>query len=165
MDSYKHFGVANNEGRSGAQFERIGTNYKLSSIQAAVGLVQMGYIDFLLARRAEIAGRYNELLGGVPGISFLKTTFKGLHSWQSYCIFVESPSQVILKLKEKGIEAQIGTYALHMQKAFNENPNCHIVGDMPESRYAFQHCLCLPLYHEMSEAVQDYVVQELVKVV
>jgi dTDP-4-amino-4,6-dideoxygalactose transaminase len=165
MDSYKHFGMGNNEGRAGAQFERIGTNYKLSSIQAAVGLVQMGYIDSLLARRAEISQRYNDLLGGVPGISFLKTTSKGVHSWQSYCIFVENQSQVIRKLKEKGIETQIGTYALHMQRAFNENPNCHIVGDMSGSRYAFEHCLCLPLYTEMTEEVQDYVVQELMKVI
>jgi perosamine synthetase len=165
MESYKHFGMGNNTDRVGAQFERIGTNYKLSNIQAAVGLVQMRHIDMLLARRAEIAQRYNDLLQDVPGISFLKTTPKGTHSWQSYCIFVGNPSQVIEKLRGKGIETQIGTYSLHMHRAFHENPNCQIVGDMPGSRYAFEHCLCLPLYHEMNEETQEYVVQELAKVI
>lgn len=164
MDSYKHFGMGNNRDRAVVQFERIGTNYKLSNIQAAVGLVQMRHIDMLLERRAEIAGRYDDLLQDVPGVSFLKITPKGTHSWQSYCIFVENPSQVIVKLRERGIETQIGTYSLHMHRAFNENPNCKIVGDMPGSRYAFEHCLCLPLYHEMNEETQEYVVQELAKV-
>lgn len=165
MDSYKHFGMGNNRDRSDVQFERIGTNYKLSNIQAAVGLVQMRHIDMLLAKRAEIAQRYNDLLQDTPGVSFLKTTPKGTHSWQSYCIFVEDPSQVIVKLRERGIETQIGTYSLHMHRAFNENPNCQVVGDMRGSRYAFEHCLCLPLYHEMSEETQGYVVQELGKVI
>jgi perosamine synthetase len=165
MNSYKHFGTGNNEERAVVQFERIGTNYKLSDIQAAVGLVQMRHIDLLLARRAEIAQRYNDLLRNVPGVTFLKITPKGTHSWQSYCIFVENPSQVIVKLRERGIETQIGTYSLHMHRAFNENPNCQIVGDMTGSRYAFEHCLCLPLYHEMNEGTQEYIVQELVKVI
>jgi dTDP-4-amino-4,6-dideoxygalactose transaminase len=64
-----------------------------------------------------------------------------------------------------GIEVQIGTYALHMHKAFNQNKNCHIIGDMQESRYAFDHCLTLPLYHDMTEAEQEYVVTQLIKVV
>jgi len=165
MDSYKHFGTGHHDTRVGTQFERIGTNYKLSNIQAAVGLVQMSYVDLLLARRAEIAARYHDLLKDVQGITFPEVTPKGIHSWQSCCIFLENRNQVIRKLKEKGIEAQIGTYSLHMHRAFNENPNCQIMGDMSGSRYAFEYCLCLPLYHEMTEEVQDYVVQELVKVI
>ena len=165
MDSYKHFGMGKTEDRAATQFERIGTNYKLSNIQAAVGLVQMRHIDRLLARRAQLAQRYNDLFQDVPGVSFLKTTTNGTHSWQSYCIFVEDPSQVIMKLRKRGIETQIGTYSLHMHRAFNENPNCQIVGDMRGSRYAFEHCLCLPLYHEMNEETQTYVVRELEKVI
>ena len=165
MDSYKHFGTGNHDIRVETQFERIGTNLKLSNIQAAVGLVQMHYIEQLLARRAEIAESYYDLLENVPGISFPKVTPKGSHSWQSYCIFVENRNQIIRDLKEKGIETQIGTYSLHMHKAFNENPNCQIIGDMSGSRYVFEYCLCLPLYHEMTEEMQEYVVQGLVKVI
>ena len=58
-------------------------------------------------------------------------------------------------------KVQIGTYALHMHKAYNQSPNCRFVGDMTSSRYAFDHCLTLPLYHDMTLQDQDYVVSQL----
>ena len=52
---------------------------------------------------------------------------------------------------------------LNMHKAFNNNSNCKIFGDMTGSRYAFEHCLALPLYHDLSDAEQRHVASELVK--
>jgi dTDP-4-amino-4,6-dideoxygalactose transaminase len=147
MGSYKHFGMASSDSRPDTQFEIVGTNYKLSNIQAAILL----------------ANQYRELLAGVPGISFPKVTPGGIHSWQSFCIFVPNRNEIIRKLKEKNIETQIGTYALHLHRAFNKNPNCRIVGDMSGSRYAFDHCLTLPLYHDMTGEDQEYVVSELLE--
>jgi perosamine synthetase len=162
MESYKHFGMGlHQDSRLGTQFEGPGTNYKLSSIQAAVGLVQFSHMDELLARRREGAERYYDLLRNKPGITLPKITPNGTHSWQSCCIFVQGRNEIIAKLKTRNIEAQIGTYALHMHKAFNENPQCHILGDMASSRYAFDHCLTLPLYHDMTMEEQECVVQEL----
>jgi dTDP-4-amino-4,6-dideoxygalactose transaminase len=155
MDSYTHFGMGD------AQFQIMGTNYKLSNIQATVGLVQMRHISGLLEKRKLLASRYYELLAGVPGISFPKVTPGGIHSWQSFCIFVPNRDQIIEKLREKNIETQIGTYALHLQGAFNRNPNCRITSDMSGSRYAFDHCLTLPLYHDMTDEEQQLVVSEL----
>jgi len=163
MDSYKHFGMNSSGSRLDTHFERIGTNYKLSNVQAAIGLVQMRHISSLLERRAQLANRYHELLVGFPGISFPKVTPKGIHSWQSYCIFTPNRDQIIGKLKEKNIETQIGTYALHMHKAFNEKSKCRIFGDMSSSRYAFDHCLTLPLYNDMTNEEQRFVVSELLK--
>ena len=165
MLSYKHFGMGVHNSRLATSFDRIGTNYKLSNIQAALGLIQMKHIQELLSRRREISERYYRLLANTPKISFPKVTIKGTHSWQSCCIFVENRNQIMEKLKERDIETQIGTYSLHMHKAFNENPNCRIIGDMSGSRYAFDHCLALPLYHEMTKAEQDYVVSELLEAV
>ena len=45
----------------------------------------------------------------------------------------------------------MGTYSLHTYKALSENLKCQIHGDMSGIRYAFEHCLNLPLYHEMTE--------------
>jgi len=164
MLSYKHFGTGVDDSRLTTSFDRMGTNYKLSDVQAAVGLVQMRHIEELLARRKEISERYYRLLSNTPAISFPKTTVKGTHSWQSCCIFVENRDKIIERLKTENIETQIGTYALHMHKAFKENPNCRIFGNMSESRYAFNHCLTLPVYHEMTGEEQDYVTKQLLKV-
>ena len=164
INSYKHFGMAENSTRAGTQFVRIGTNYKLSNIQAAIGLVQARHIKMLLKKRKELSGRYLELLMDVEGIRIPKTTPKGDHSWQSFVVCVENRDRIIAALKEKGIESQIGSYSLHMHKAFYENPQCRIFGDMSGSTYAFEHYLCLPLYHDMTDDIQDYVVQALAKV-
>jgi dTDP-4-amino-4,6-dideoxygalactose transaminase len=161
MESYKHFGMRRADSRLATQFERIGTNYKLSNIQAAIGLVQMQHIDTLLAQRKRLARRYFKLLNHKPEVSIPKVTPKGVHSRQSYCIFTPRRNKIIEKLKKKNIETQIGTYALHMLKAFYDNPNCRVTGDMTASRYAFDHCLTLPLYHDMTEYEQKYVVEQL----
>jgi dTDP-4-amino-4,6-dideoxygalactose transaminase len=161
MDSYKHFGMSSASSRLDTHFERIGTNYKLSNVQAAIGLVQMRHIASLLQRRTQLANRYHALLTGFPGISFPKVTPKGIHSWQSFCVFTSNRDYVIARLEENNIETQIGTYALHMHQAYSRNPNCRIVGDMSGSRYAFDYCLTLPLYQDMTTDQQEYVVKEL----
>jgi dTDP-4-amino-4,6-dideoxygalactose transaminase len=110
-----------------------------------------------------LAANYLELLPDQGNIVIPKITPNGIHSWQSFCVFVPKRNQIIRKLKEKNIETQIGTYALHQHKAFKENANCRIVGEMSGSRYAFDHCLTLPLYHELSEEGQEYIVDQLLQ--
>jgi len=163
MDSYKHFGIGPNDSRLGTQFDRIGTNFKLSNIQAAIGLTQMRYIDVLLDKRRQLAERYNELIETHLELQIPQVTPKGTHSWQSYCIFTPNRNQTITRLRKKNIETQIGTYSLHLHKAYSQNSNCRIVGDMAGSRNAFDHCLTLPLYHEMTAREQELVVSELLR--
>ncbi len=163
MKSYKQFGMTPSHLRQGIRFERIGTNYKLSNIQSAIGLVQMQHIASLLERRSQLADRYHKLLADKPHVSLSKVTPKGSHAWQSFCIFVPNRDQIIECLKGKDIETQIGTYALHMHNAFNNSTGCRISGDVSKSRYVFDHCLTLPLYHDMTDETQQYVVDELVK--
>jgi len=161
MLSYKHFGMGVQYSRLSTSFDRIGTNYKLSNIQAAVGLVQMRHIHELLEKRRQIAQNYYEELRDLPGITIPDTTQHGKHSYQSCCVLAQDRDKVINHLAEKGIQSQIGTFALHMHKGFNENPNCHIQGRMSGSRYAFDHCLTLPMYYEMTDEEQKYVIEQL----
>jgi dTDP-4-amino-4,6-dideoxygalactose transaminase len=163
MDSYKHFGMGKATERESISFERIGTNYKLSNVLAAIGVVQMRHVVSLLERRRELASRYQSLLAGVNGVRFPEVTPGGRHSFQSFCIFVENRNHILTTLRAGGIEVQIGTYSLHMHKAFASNSGVHLSGDMKGSRYAFDHCLTLPLYHDMKPGEQDRVVSELIK--
>ena len=163
MLSYKHFGMGVNESRLTTSFDRIGTNYKLSNIVSAVGLVQMQKIDELLARRRDIAKTYIEAFADTPEIKIPETTAHGQHSFQSFCVFVEKRDSIIDNLRAKGIESQIGTYALHRHNAFRAGENCRIVGRMPGSIYAFEHCLTLPMYHEMTLDDQMFVIKALLQ--
>ncbi len=182
METYKHFGMraaaispacteqSIGSGRGGAgvmgiesiSFEMIGTNYKLSNIQAAVGLAQMRHVNELLEKRMALARNYTHLLRDCPVAKIPVTTLGGEHSYQSFCVFVEKRDEVMRSMREQGIEVQIGTYALHMHKAFNDNPKCRIAGDMKGSTYAYEHCLVLPMHHEMTESDQQYVVETLI---
>lgn len=161
MDSYKHFGIDGTSTRLCAQFKRIGTNYKLSDVLAAIGVAQMGDIDLLLTGRRRLAERYRTLLVDTHGISLPKTTEGGVHSWQTFCVFVNDRDTVMQQLRDRGIEAQIGTYSLHMHKAFWDNDRVRIDGSMDGSRYAFEHALALPLFYDMDSDRQMRVVDEL----
>ena len=161
MQSYKHFGIGGEDSRSKVAFEQVGTNYKMSNVQAAIGLAQMHYIDELLKKRRTLAFGYYDAFKNDPYISIPRTQSNGQHSFQSCCIFVNERDAFISNLAEKNIETQIGTYALHMHKAFSDNPQCRIMGDLPGSQYAFKHCLALPLYHSMTEHEQITVIQEI----
>lgn len=163
MLSYKHFGMGVNDSRLTTSFDRIGTNYKLSDILSAVGLVQMRHVDNLLSRRRELSHNYINMLNKTPGVTIPEITEGGIHSYQSFCIFVNNRDYVMNTMREQGIECQIGTYSLHMQKAFRENSLFRLSGEMNGSKYSFDHCLTLPLYHEMTFEVQEYIVNELMK--
>jgi len=161
IQSYKHFGMAAKDSRSNIVFERIGTNNKLSNILAAVGLVQMQEISTLLDQRLLLANNYKRLLASLTNVRLPETTPDGKHSYQSFCIFIEERDRVLQKMKEWGIEVQIGTYALHRHPAFTSSDTCIIQGSLPGSNDVFETCLTLPLYHELTSADQSYIVDKL----
>lgn len=161
MQSYKHFGLLVEEGRLGADFIRPGTNYKLSDLLAAVGLEQMKLISQLLAQRRLLAQQYQQLLKSLPGVQFPSVHPEANHSWQTFCILIEDRNRVMTELRAQGIEVQIGTYALHMHKAFQESDLCRIQGSLRGSQQAFDQALALPLFHDMTGEQQLQVVSAL----
>jgi dTDP-4-amino-4,6-dideoxygalactose transaminase len=162
MNSYKHFGmVMNNSDREGIVFEILGTNYKLSNVLAAIGLEQMKKIDMLLERRRELAKNYENLIRNISGIKLPQTTEKGLHSYQSYTVLIEDRDNVLKKMRDKGIEVQIGTYSLHMHPAFQNNKLVRLSGQLENSRWVYDHCLALPLFHDLSFQQQEIIIAEL----
>ena len=163
MSSFKHFGMEMNSSRLTTSFDRIGTNYKLSNILAAVGLGQMTHIEALLSKRRVLAQNYLRLLNDHPEVRIPEVTRGGFHSYQSFCVHIENRNEVMSAMRDMGIEVQIGTYSLHMHRAFKENSNCRIIGDMSGSRYAFEHGLSFPLYHELRIEDQQYIIQKLLQ--
>jgi perosamine synthetase len=163
MNSYKHFGMGGYESRLTMTFDRIGTNYKMSNLLAAVGLCQIQEIEKLLARRIELADNYLALLDNNGRVGIPKTTDRGKHSQQSFCIYINNRNEVMHQMREIGIEVQIGSYSLHMHPPFAPSEYCRVVGDLVGSKYAFDHCLVLPLYHELTLEEQRVIVHEISK--
>lgn len=161
MDSYKHFGMAHSAPREEVRFELIGTNFKMSNILAAIGLVQMKHIEELLEHRRARAEYYRNQLGGVDGIAVPLVTPGGRSSWQTCCVFIEHRNSIMKRMRADGIEVQVGNYALHLHPAFQPSPFCRHAGSLANSRWVFDHALALPLHHDLSEDDQDIVIERL----
>lgn len=161
LDSYKKFGIGSTPDRNQTLFRDIGTNYKLSDVLSAIGLGQMQFVEELLSERRRLAEGYIELLKDVPDIRIPKVTPLGKHSYQSFCILVEPRDHLLKALRKKGIEAQIGTYCIHVQQAFQSLEFVRISGKMSGSLFAGSHCLALPLYPGMVSEDQVTVVNEI----
>lgn len=163
LRSYKRFGMSATD--NGISFCQIGTNSKLSDLQAAVGVVQMQHINQLIEQRQKQASYYLERLKGYRKIQFPVTTSRGEHSYQSFCIFVAKRDAILEKMRARGVEVQIGSYFLPDQPAFKNNNSGQPAVDMSGSIRADSECLVLPLYHQMMETDQEKVISILKKTI
>ena len=140
------------------EMPRPGLNYRLSDILCAVGIPQVRRLEELLAARERIARGYAERLQGLDVV--VPTADAGdRHGWQAYVIQLERRDEALAALREQGIQAQIGTYALHRLGAYRDQ------GEFPGADHAFERALALPFHTRLTEEEQDRVVEVLDKVV
>ena len=96
-----------------------GLNYRLSDILCAVGIPQMRRLDELLAERTRVADGYSERLRHLP-VLLPRADDGDVHGWQAYVLQVDDRDRILAGLRAQGIEAQIGTYALHQLGAYRD---------------------------------------------
>lgn len=70
----------------------VGYNYRMTDVQAAIGLVQLGKLDAMIARRRELAARYDELLRDVTGLTPVRDPAHGQSNFQSYWVLLDGSS-------------------------------------------------------------------------
>ena len=141
--------------------EKMGINSRLDEVQAAILNVKLKYLDRWLTARRERAHRYNDLLKRA-GVSQLRVPFEdpdGFHTYHLYTVRVESGvrDKLLEHLVNHGIQA--GVYyptPLHLEKPFAYLGGR--MGDCPEAEKAMRDTLALPLYPELTDEDQDYVV-------
>lgn len=157
--SYKNFGVTERDGVY--TFDILGHNYRVSDILSAVGLAMMDDLPGLIEHRRSLARAYTERLEGVPGVRLPALTPRGEHGWQSYPVFVDDRDRRIGQMRARGIEVQVGTHALHRHPAFGDERVCRLEGPFENSGFCYEHCMVLPIHHEMTEDTVGRVVGEL----
>jgi len=144
-------------GKKGIEFDEIGTNYKLSNIQSAIGLAQLKKIGRIIKKRQYGAKIYNEMLSKIDFIITQEPTPKSYHTYQSYtCIVTRqgSRNRIMRELKQKNVETQIGTYALHCLTPFKKFMK---KGKLKNSEFLFKNSISLPLHEELSFNDQEYI--------
>ena len=147
--SFKHFGA------KGAAFEIIGTNYKLSNVLSAIGLIQMKKLENIISTRIEKAKIYREMLSKIDGIIPAYEGEGTRQTFQSYTCFVEKEGyrdKIRNALADENIQSQIGTYALHLEPAYK---NMKRVGNLENSESLFKNALTLPLHSKLTQEDQE----------
>ena len=140
------------------KFSRLGYNYKLSDINAAIVLVQLKKYPKILERKRKLAYLYNKLLADNEHITVPIELTNNFHIYQTYAILLNEKinrNALILDLKKDDIQTQIGTYASHIQPVYNSSDYC------PNSKLLFDQSLALPLYYELTEEQVSFVVKRL----
>jgi len=150
----RHHGI---EPRGVFEIAHAGLNYRLSDILCAVGIPQLARLDDLLAARTRIAAGYTERLQDVVETP---TVDEGdIHGWQAYVIQVDGAADKIAALREQGIEAQVGTYALHRLAAYRDQ------GEFPGASRVFDRAIALPFHTRLTESDLDRVAASLTSLV
>ena len=163
MVSMKKFGSGfTPEGKPG--FIRWGTNYRMSDILGAVGLGQVRRIDGIVNDRRKKAHIYNELLKDVEGIRIPHISKHSNANYQTYAIYIEKGNRDLIMnmLRERNIEVQIGTYALHTQPYFKDLKR---IGTLENSYKLFRNLITLPLHHKLTMDDQKYIVDSLLDLI
>jgi perosamine synthetase len=146
---------------------RLGFNYRFTDLQAAVGVVQLQKLDEILARRAEAAARYGELLAGVDGVEAPQPDDPDhKRSWFVYVAKL-SPGldreSVMQRLADEGIEAAHYVPCVHLQPYMREQYG-FAEGLCPVAEDASARSLALPFFTGIEPDEQELVVDALRRV-
>jgi len=145
------------------QYEQAGFNYRLSDIQGAMGIAQLEKLDWILERKRHLAAALRRKLDDIPLITSPAEPHWGGHVYQSFVVMVDKKidrDQLIVKMREKGIETTLGTYAVHCQPYFRKRYG-YEPGQLPNSYLAYHHTLTLPLFPQMEDKDIDTIGFEL----
>lgn len=142
----------------------LGFNYRMTDIQAALGLSQLGKLDGFIARRRALIDRYQAALAELP------LTLPGLQAeaqsaWHLYVVRLQteqielSHREVFEALRAAGIGVNLHYIPVHLQPYYRElgfKP-----GDFPEAERYYAQAISLPVFPAMSDVQQDYVIEQL----
>lgn len=134
-----------------------GFNYRLPDLLCAIGIPQVGRLEQLLAARERVAAWYTERL---EHLVLTPTAAEGdRHGWQAYVVQLDPRDRALAALRDAGIEAQIGTWALHRLAPYRDQ------GPFPGADRAFERALALPFSTTTTEQEVDRVATALTSIV
>ncbi|WP_167616521.1 DegT/DnrJ/EryC1/StrS family aminotransferase [Maribellus sediminis] len=155
--SVKIRSIANHGMKAKYEYERIGVNSRLDSIQAAILGVKLLYLDQKIVKLQKSAAFYDEMLTGIGDLRLPARMSYSTHTLHQYTIQTEKRDELQEFLKSKGIPSMVYyPTPLHLQKAYLYLG--YREGEFPVSEKLSQTVLSLPLHPELEEDQIEYIV-------
>jgi len=139
------------------EFDEVGLNRRMTEMQAAAGLVQLGKLAGLNARRAEIARRYNEGLAGTPGLELPWVDPACDHAWHVYCARVDRRDEFMTELLERfGVKPWVHYRLIHLTGAYRALG--HGPGECPVAEALAGRIVSLPIHPRLSDEAVEHLI-------
>lgn len=134
------------------EYAEVGFNFRMTDLQAAVGIVQLGRLPLAVSTRRENVATYSAALAGIPGLRAIADPAWGTSNFQSFWIEVEEDfpldrDELLVHLANDEISARRGIMASHRQPAHRDRDAGD--ADLTNTDWLTDHTLILPLYHQL----------------
>ena len=144
------------------EYLETGFNYRMTDIQAAVGLQQLAKLPTVIARRREIAAAYQAGLADIEGIRCVTDPSHGTTNYQSFWVLLDPSfpldrAELMAHFAAAGISTRRGIMASHLEPAYDDVPTGT---GLPVTETLTRHSLILPVFHQMTDDEQERVVDE-----
>ncbi len=141
-------------------YDEVGYNFRMTDMQAAIGLVQLGRVEGFIARRRAMAERYSQNLEQLDWLVPPSEPEGTRHNFQSYMARLTKDAPVsrdvlMQRLLDRGISTRRGIMATHREPPYRDQ---RWDQTLPQTNAITEECIILPLFHEMTETHQDIVV-------
>jgi perosamine synthetase len=142
-------------------YDEVGYNYRMTDLQAGIGLAQLERLPEMLARRRMLALRYSERLSAIPWLVIPTESDSCRHNFQSYMVRLQSDApvtrdQLMQELLSRGVSSRRGIMAIHRELPYRDDA---WEERLPVTNLVTDTALVLPLFYEMTEEEQDYVIE------
>jgi len=145
------------------EYPVLGFNYRMTDIQASIGLVQLRRLDELLRLRRARAERYNAELPAIKGLEIPYVPDYAEHTYQSYCLRLTKDCKLdredlMTNLLRRGIATRRGVMASHLEKTYTDRNG---TVSLPITEAATASTMLIPLYATMTDEEQSWVIDSL----
>lgn len=148
------------------EFNLLGYNYRMTDLQGAVGLVQLGKLNQFIDERDRWASFYRSELAALDWLHLPPLPTDGRHAWQAFVTYVDPDktplprNEIMARLQEAGVATRPGTHALHLLGYYRDRFG-FAADDYPGALDCDTNTMAIPLHNRMTKEDYEYVVSTL----